>query len=554
MIMKGTKFIPLSLVLIGAGFRLYAQEKPNILWLSCEDIGPILSCYGTKGISTPNIDRLANEGIRYTRAYATVPVSAPSRSSIITGMYPVSIGTQNMRTGNHYAFREPEAEKYKTYMEVRDHRGRNVPEYSAVLPPFVKCFPEYLRIDGYFCTNNAKCDYQFNSPITVWDEVGYNASLKNKPKDQPFFAVFNFEVTHESQIWGNKEHPMLVNTDSIDIPAYYPTIPVVKQDVGRKYSNIVELDRQIGEMLATLEKDGLLENTIIFFWSDHGGPLLRQKRAVGNSGLHVPLIVRYPDKKMAGTVVDDMVSLMDLGPTVLSLAGIEPPEYMHGKAFLGSYKTNEPHKYAFGSADRFDEAFDMTRSVLDGRYVYIRNYYPELPFFYRNKYREQIDMTRELARMSEDNELEGDAAYLFLKTKPEEELYDLQSDPHEVHNLAILPAYSQKLLELRTALADWQMTFGDKGFIDEYDLVQMMWPGLKQPVTDEPVFIIGKNTIDISCSTEGASIAYQINDEIGKHHWNVYHKPLVVKKGDEIVSRAVRIGYKTSTIESLKVE
>jgi len=552
--MNLSKFLPLYLVLTGLELTVNAQDKPNIIWLSCEDIDPALSCYGAKGISTPNIDRIASEGIRYTHAYATVGVCAPSRSSIITGMYPVSIGTQNMRTGNHYAFHEPEEETYKTNIQVTDFRGRNVPEYSAVLPSFVKCFPEYLREAGYYCTNNAKCDYQFNCPITVWDEVSKKASFKNRTKDQPFFAVINFEVTHESRIWMNKEHPMLVNPDSIDIPAYYPTNPVVKKDVGRKYSNIEELDQQIGEMLADLEKEGLLDNTIIFFWSDHGGPLLRQKRAVGNSGLHVPLLVRFPDKKMAGSVVGDIVSLMDLGPTVLSLAGIKPPDYMHGKAFLGSYKTIQPHKYAFGSADRFDESIDRSRSVLDGRFVYIRNYFPELPLIYRNKYREQIEMTQELIKMNLNNELKDDAAYIFMKTKPEEELYDLQNDPYEVHNLANIPEYAAKLNELRSALAKWQMTVGDKGLIDEYDLVQMMWPGLIQPETEKPVLNIVKNTVSILCNTEGASIAYQVNDEIGKQHWNLYHKPVSLQKGDKIAARAVRIGYKTSGIKLLNLE
>lgn len=552
--MNLSKFLPLYLVLTGLELTVNAQDRPNIIWLSCEDINPALSCYGAKGISTPNIDRIASEGIRYTHAYATVGVCAPSRSSIITGMYPVSIGTQNMRTGNHYAFHEPEEETYKTNIQVTDFRGRNVPEYSAVLPSFVKCFPEYLREAGYYCTNNAKCDYQFNCPITVWDEVSKKASFKNRTKDQPFFAVINFEVTHESRIWMNKEHPMLVNPDSIDIPAYYPTIPVVKKDVGRKYSNIEELDQQIGEMLADLEKEGLLDNTIIFFWSDHGGPLLRQKRAVGNSGLHVPLLVRFPDKKMAGSVVGDIVSLMDLGPTVLSLAGIKPPDYMHGKAFLGSYKTIQPHKYAFGSADRFDESIDRSRSVLDGRFVYIRNYFPELPLIYRNKYREQIEMTQELIKMSLNNELKDDAAYIFMKTKPEEELYDLQNDPYEVHNLANIPEYAAKLNELRSALAKWQMTVGDKGLIDEYDLVQMMWPGLIQPETEKPVLNVVKNTVSILCNTEGASIAYQVNDEIGKQHWNLYHKPVSLQKGDKIAARAVRIGYQTSGIKLLNLE
>ena len=549
--MKLTHIIPICLALAGLNAKLSAQEKPNIIWLSCEDIDPILSCYGTKGISTPNIDRIAKEGIRYTHAYSTVGVCAPSRSSIITGMYPVSMGTQNMRTGEHYAFHEPEQETYKTYIELKDRRGRNVPEYSAVPAAFVRCFPEYLREAGYYCTNNAKCDYQFNCPFTVWDEVSKTATFKNRPNGKPFFAVFNFEVTHESRIWMNKEHPMLVDTNSIAIPAYYPTIPVVKKDVGRKYSNIEELDKQIGEMLANLEKEGLLDKTIIFFWSDHGGPLLRQKRAVGNSGLHVPLLVRFPDQKMAGTVIEDIVSLMDLGPTALSLAGIQPPNYMHGKAFLGAYKTRQPHQYAFGSADRFDEARDMARSVLDGRFVYIRNYYPELPLIYRNKYREQIDMTAELIKMDHNNDLNDGASYIFRNTKEEEELYDLQNDPDEIHNLATLQEYAPKLNELRTALGNWQLRIGDTGFIDEYDLVQMMWPGLKQPETSQPELKIEKNTVSISSKTEGASIGYQVNSEIGQKHWNLYHKPLTLQKGDKIVARAVRIGFKTSGIQQI---
>ena len=552
--MQKINYLLISLLILCFGIELVAQEKTNILWLSCEDIDPILSCYGAKGISTPNIDRLAHEGIRYTHAYSTVGVCAPSRSSIITGMYPVSIGTQNMRTGNHYAFHQPEEEAYQSYVNVKDRRGRNVPEYSAVLPSYVKCFPEYLRMNEYYCTNNAKCDYQFNCPITVWDEVSSQASFVNRPKGKPFFAVFNFEVTHESKIWMNKDHPMLVDTDSIEIPDYYPNIPIVRSDVGRKYSNIEELDKQIGEMLDLLEKQGLLNNTIIFFWSDHGGPLLRQKRAVGNSGLHVPLLVRFPDKRRAGTVVDDVVSLMDLGPTALALAGIKTPDYIQGEAFLGDFKSNQPRKYAYGSADRFDESRDMSRSVIDGRFVYIRNYYPELPLIHRVKYREQIEMTQELIKMDQAGDLHGKAAYIFMKTKPEEELYDLQNDPYEVNNIAQMPAYSQKLKELRSALADWQLKYGDKGFIDEYDLVQMMWPGLNQPVTQKPEIRIVNNEVSISCATEGASIAYQLNNGIGQPFWNVYYKPVHLQKGDKIIARAVRIGYKTSETYQFKNE
>lgn len=532
----------------------FSQEKWNVLWLSCEDIDPVLSCYGTKGINTPNIDRLANEGIRYSHAYATVAVSAASRSSIITGMYPASIGTIHHRTGPHGSFREPEKETYKTRTGITDQLGREIPEYSAVLPIGVKCFSEYMRMNGFYCTNRDKTDYQFNCPITAWDEIGTENSTyasNNIPAGMPFFSVINYFVTHESRIWANKDHPMLVNTDSIYIPLYYPNIPVVRKDVGRKYSNIEELDKQIGERLADLEKRGLMDKTIIIFFSDHGGPLLHQKRAIGNSGMQVPLIVRFPDKRMAGTVCNDIVSLMDLGPTTMSLAGIQPPSYMQGKAFLGKYKSKSPKKYHFGSADRFDESRDMCRSVLDGRFVYVKNFRPELPMTYRNKYREQIEMTKTLLKMNENAELRGDAAYIFMKTKPVEELYDLQTDPDEVHNLAGLPQYDKILKELRTALAEWQKDIDDKGFIPELDLIKSMWPNLIQPVTSDVDFKVDKQKrIVLTCNTPGASIAYQTGDNIGSQFWKLYYKPLDVNKNEKIIARAVRIGYKTSETKS----
>ncbi len=525
-----------------------SSEKPNIIWISVEDISPMLEVYGDKSISTPNITRLAKEGITYTNAFVTTGVCAPSRSSIITGMYPVSIGTHNMRTGPHYAFREPESETYKTYISHKDIRGRNVPEYAAVPPPYVKLFTEYLRAAGYFTSNASKTDYQFNCPITAWDEIGKKAHYKNRKPGQPFFAVFNHEVTHESRVFMKKNDSMLANTNNVRIPKYFPDLPIVRRDVARVYSNIIELDGQVGKLLDELKSEGLLDNTIIFFWSDHGGPLLRQKRAVGNSGLRVPLIVRLPNGKMAGTKIEDIVSLMDLGPTALSLAGITPPSYMHGQAFLGPFKTKTPHKYAFGSADRFDEATDMSRSVIDGRFVYIRNFHLELPLIYRNSYREQIDMTSKLIEMNQDGQLMGDAAYIFMKTKPEEELYDLATDPDEVNNLAQLTEFQAKVKELRAALGAWQLEVGDLGFIPESDLVNMMWPGMIQPNTEVVAFKKETGKINMTCNTEGASIGYQTDDEIGGNKWNLYSRPLQPSSFKKIAARAVRIGYKTSQI------
>lgn len=520
------------------------SDLPNILWISVEDISPHLSVYGTPGINTPNIDQLAYDGIRYNNAYSTAGVCAPSRSSIITGMYPVSIGTHNMRTGSHYLYRSAEDEVYETYQGVQDVKGRNVPQYSAVIPPHVRVFTEYLREVGYFTTNAQKTDYQFSSPITAWDEIGPNAHYSNAPDGMPFFSVINHHVTHESRMWMKKEDPLLANPDSVPVPDYFPDIPVVRRAQARNFSNIMELDQQVGEIIHRLKEDGMYEDTIIFFWSDHGGPLLREKRAVGNTGLHVPLIVKLPHGEKAGTVVDDIVSLMDLGPTVLSLAGIPTPTYMQGKAFLGSHIADEKHQYAFGSADRFDTANDMSRSVLDGRFVYIRNFRPDLPLIYRIEYREQIEMTQVLIEMDRLGKLTGDAAHIFMKTKPLEELYDLHTDPYEVNNLAGNPAFSDKLKELRTALSQWQLEVGDMGFIPEYELVQMMWPGMVQPVTENVQFSFNNGEVTLYSATKGASIAYQIEDNIDGLHWHLYHQPVKLSEGENIQAKAVRIGYR----------
>ena len=526
-------------------------EKPlNIIWISCEDIGPIISTYGNEVINTPNIDRIAAEGVKYTNAFSTVGVCAPSRFSIITGMYPARLGAHNMRTGNHNNYKSPEDVFHKLDKGILDKSGKNVPEYEVVTPSYVKLFPEYLRAENYYCVNDNKCDYQFNTPFTTWDDVFGGGSYKNAPKGAPFFYVKNFYTTHESRIWLRKDKPMTVSPSQVPIPDYYPDIPVVRRDIARKYSNIEALDKEVGELLKQLETDGVLDNSIIFFWSDHGGNLLRQKRAVGNSGLHVPLLIRYPNGYRAGEVDDRLVSLMDLGPTVMSLLGIAPPKHLDGKAFAGKYE-EAPRKLIFGSADRFDESTDMQRSVLDGRYVYIKNFMPELPLIYRNKYREQIPMNAKLIALNQEKKLEGNASYIFMNSKPQEEFYDLKNDPYEVYNLAEDPKYSKKIEEYRLALNDWQLEIGDKGFIPEHDLIESFWPEMKQPITQNVTFEKDKTgTLKLKSSTAGASIGYQIGDDIGTNHWNLYYKPIAIDKNQKIIARAIRIGYQASEITS----
>ena len=523
------------------------NEKLNVIWISCEDMGPVLGTYGVNEISTPNIDKLAEQGVKYTNAYSTVGVCAPSRFSIITGMYPARLGAHNMRSGNFYTYKDPDKLTYKQNKGVVDKSGENVPEYEVVTPANVKVFTEYLRNENYYCVNNNKCDYQFNSPFTAWDEVSGNISYKDRPENTPFFYVKNLMVTHESRIWLRKDEPITVDKNILKIPAYYPDIPEVRNDIAIKYSNIQEMDRQVGEIISDLKNDNLLDKTIIFFWSDHGGNLLRQKRAVGNSGLKVPLIVRFPDGYRSGEVDDRIVSLMDLGPTTMSLLGIKPPLFLDGKAFLGKFKT-KPRSYAFGSADRFDESTDMQRSVIDGRYVYIKNFMPELPLIYRNKYREQVSMNKKIIQMSNDNELIGDSKYIFMKTKQEEELYDLKYDPYEVNNIANNPDYKDKLIELRDALKSWQNEIDDKGFTNESELINEFWPNMIQPLTKPVEITVLDNIISLKCDTSGASIGYQTGSQIGSQNWNLYNKPFNILPNQKIATRAIKIGYKASAI------
>lgn len=523
------------------------NEKLNVIWISCEDMGPVLGTYGVNEISTPNIDKLAEQGVKYTNAYSTVGVCAPSRFSIITGMYPARLGAHNMRSGNFYTYKDPDKLTYKQNKGVVDKSGENVPEYEVVTPANVKVFTEYLRNENYYCVNNNKCDYQFNSPFTAWDEVSGNISYKDRPENTPFFYVKNLMVTHESRIWLRKDEPITVDKNILKIPAYYPDIPEVRNDIAIKYSNIQEMDRQVGEIISDLKNDNLLDKTIIFFWSDHGGNLLRQKRAVGNSGLKVPLIVRFPDGYRSGEVDDRIVSLMDLGPTTMSLLGIKPPLFLDGKAFLGKFKT-KPRSYAFGSADRFDESTDMQRSVIDGRYVYIKNFMPELPLIYRNKYREQVSMNKKIIQMSNDNELIGDSKYIFMKTKQEEELYDLKYDPYEVNNIANNPDYKDKLIELRDALKSWQNEIDDKGFTNESELINEFWPNMIQPLTKSVEITVLDNIISLKCDTSGASIGYQTGSQIGSQNWNLYNKPFNILPNQKIATRAIKIGYKASAI------
>lgn len=528
---------------------LVMAQQPNILWLVCEDISPTLSMYGDSTAYTPNLDKLASESLIFTNAFATVGVCAPSRSSIITGMYPTSIGTQHMRTGKDsggWGRRD-----YSMPSMAVDINGDSIPLYSAVIPEQVRCFTEYLREVGYYCTNNAKTDYQFAAPITAWDANSRQAHWQNRKPGQPFFAVFNHGVTHESRMWVNKDLPLTVDPDSVPLPAYYPDNPVVRHDVARNYSNIELLDQEIGEKLKELEEAGLLENTIIFFYSDHGGPLPRGKREHYDSGLKVPFMVRIPEN-LRQKYTDELISFVDLAPTVLSLAGVPVPDYIQGQAFLGLEKSARDRKYIFGSGDRFDEFSDRIRIARDKQFLYVRNYHPDLPAYKDVGYRKNINMTNELIRLYKADSLNEEQSYWFRSTKTSEEFYDCLADPENLNSLIDDPKYSQQITASRTAMDEWINEVGDAGAVPEKEQFLAMWPDGIQPETAKPQVIQYEKEIQLTCDTDGASIAFIVSDEeIDPDFdagWQLYYQPIVVGKYQKLYVQAHRIGFKESEI------
>lgn len=439
-----------------AGADEAKQDRPNILWITCEDISPNLGCYGDRYAVTPNLDRLATQGVRYTHAFAPIGVCAPSRSSLITGLFAPSLGTQHMRC-------------------------------QGTLPESVRCFPEYLGNAGYYCTNNVKTDYNFKHRKPTWDESRNTAHWRGRKAGQPFFAVFNFTTCHESQIRLPERQYLERVKDFTErekhdpakafVPPYHPDTPEVRKDWARYADMITFMDKQAGNVLKELDDDGLAEDTIVFYFSDHGAGMPRSKRWLYDSSLRVPFLVRFPKKYAAaapgkpGTTTDRLVSFVDFGPTVLSLAGIQPPGVMQGKPFLGKYAA-APRQYVYGFRDRMDERYDMVRAVRDRKYKYIRNYMPHLPWFHEQyvSYMYEMPTMKVWQRLADEGKLTGAAAVFMAKSKPTEELYDTEADPYEVKNLAGSKEHTETLTRLRTAHRDWMKDIVDLGLLPESDL------------------------------------------------------------------------------------
>jgi N-sulfoglucosamine sulfohydrolase len=430
-----------SLALMGYAQSSPTTDQPNILWIVSEDNSPLLGCYGDAFATTPNIDRLARQGVRYTNAFATAPVCAPSRSTLITGMYPPSLGTENMRS---------------TYPS----------------PDFVKFYPQYLKDAGYYVTNNVKKDYNTPDQEEVWDESSNKASFINRKPGQPFFAIFNTTISHESCLHTSIPNDKLRHKPAqVTLPPYHPDTPEMRHDWAQYYDKVEDMDAYVGKVLDDLEKSGQAENTIVFYYSDHGGVLGRSKRFMYESGLHIPLVIRFPKKYaylapgQPGSTTDRIVTFLDFAPTLLSLAGVPLPSYMQGKAFLGKQQAPE-RDYAYGFRGRMDERIDLVRSVRNKKYRYIRNYMPHKIY---GQYLEYLWKAPSMASWEEAYKAGklNDVQKKFWETKPVEELFDVDADPHNVNNLAGNPAYATLLKELRQANHDYLIESKDVGFIPE---------------------------------------------------------------------------------------
>ncbi|MBM3875345.1 MAG: sulfatase [Verrucomicrobia bacterium] len=432
------------LALVTAPLATSAADRPNILWLTCEDTSPNLGCYGDAYAVTPNLDRFAARSLRYTRAWSCAPVCAPARTTIISGVYPTSTGSHHMRS-------------------------------NIRMPAFMRMYPQFLREAGYYCSNNAKEDYNLIKPDGVWDESSRNAHYKNRRPGQPFFAVFNHEITHESRI-RSRPHTLVHDPAKVRVPAYHPDTPEVRHDWAQYHDNITTMDGQIAAKLKELEDAGLAEDTIIFFYGDHGSGMPRSKRWPYNSGLHVPLIVHVPEKwrhlapkdYKPGGATDRLVSFVDFAPTLCSLVGIKPPDWMQGHAFMGRFEA-APQPFVHGFRGRMDERYDSVRSVTDGRYVYIRNYMPHLIYGQHLNYMWQTPTTRAWEQGFKDGKLTS-AQAAFWKPKAPEELYDLTTDRDEANNLAGSPQHRDVLEKFRKAQREHALRIRDVGLLPEAEM------------------------------------------------------------------------------------
>jgi N-sulfoglucosamine sulfohydrolase len=524
-------------------------RRPNILLLMAEDMSARVGAFGDTAAITPNLDELATEGVRYPNTFTTAGVCAPSRAAHILGMHQISTGTQHMRT-------------------TRGPLGT----YAAVPPEHAKAYPELLRAAGYYTYTDRKLDYQFSGPtsgsgpFTIWDSEGGApyAGWRKRTGEQPFFGMVNFAVTHESGVFrplgswpksvthfvmqvlrafGGTEAPELppVNPETIVVPPYFPDTELVRADMTKHYQNISVMDWQVGQVLDGLEKDGLADSTIVIWTTDHGDGLPRSKRELYDTGIKVPMIIRWPEAfrpadVSPGSLDTRMVSFVDMAPTILTLAGVKVPEHLQGTDFVNDL----PREYIYASRDRIDEVPDRQRAVRDSRYKYIRSWHPDQPGGHRLNFRDNIDMMEELHSMYAAGELNAQQR-LWFEAPGEERLFDVVDDPYELNDLSKNAEHAETMLRLRDAMEAWRARVGDWSEQSEAEMIEGFLVDGEAVKTPEPSFVFEEGKVVIAAEFQ-SSIGFSVDDGA----WQLYSAPFRVPAGTKVKARAVRYGWQES--------
>lgn len=540
---KLTEWEPIELVQV-------APDRPNILLLVAEDMSARVNAFGDSLATTPNIDALAKIGVRYPNTFTTAGVCSPSRAALIMGVHQISFGAQHMRTATR-----PEG------------------AYQCVPPTEMKAFPELLRRAGYFTFNTAKQDYQFSGampgsgPFTIWDEENDVNLWRNRREGQPFFGMLNFMETHETGIFPPLGHPpksmmqlmiqifragldksdIEIPLDQIQLPPYYSNTTTVRKDIARHYQNINAMDGIVGDVMDKLKQDGLLENTIVIWTTDHGDCLPRAKRELYDSGIKVPMVIYWPDKYrpkdvQPGTIDERMISFVDFAPTFLSLAQASIPDYIHGRDFVNDTVTRS---FIYAARDRIDEVKDRQRAIRDQRFKYIRSWYPAQEGGHRLAFRDNLPMMEEFWQLKAENKLNKDQL-IWFEDPGEERLFDIQNDPFELNDLSKDSSYVEDLIRMRKGLNDWLAFVEDWSEVVENEMVTRFQPnGITEKTAAPEITKVGE-LLQITAQ-DAASIGYQIDG--GK--WEIYTKPISLKENQTLKAKAVRYGWEESEIQTL---
>jgi arylsulfatase A-like enzyme len=531
-------------------FPLAAAERPpDILVLMAEDLSARVGAFGDDLARTPNLDTLAAEGVRFPNTFTAAGVCAPSRAAFITGVHQISLGAQHMRTAT-----------------------APVP-YRTVPPPEVKAFPELLRGAGYHTFTNRKLDYQFSGPgagsgpPSIWDAEGAADHLAALPADRPFFGLINLLVTHESNAFEpdaaiteftrqtaarskalRSQLPERTPRNAVVLPPYYPDTAEVRAHLADHYDNVQLMDAEAGRILQRLAAAGRLADTVVIWTTDHGDGLPRAKRELYDAGIRVPMIIRWPEalrpEGLAPGALDErLISFIDLAPLILDLAGVPRPEFLQGRNPF--HPESSPRQYIYASRDRIDQQDDRVRAVRDARFKYLRFFNPGTPGAVHLEYRDQGRIMQALWQGLEAGTLDGIQRQWF-EPRPVEALYDLETDPWEIRNLADDPEYLPVLTRLRAAYAAWRLRVPDLSDQTEAAMAESFWPGGIQPETPPPALERQGETIAIRAADQ-ASVEYRM----GQDPWRLYVAPVPLPPDEALSARAVRYGWSTSSTVTL---